>query len=60
MEYNFINWAFLVGLLGGGIPWSILFFYGKHPAMTIANWFQGTCLGIGALNIVYGLLVIFS
>lgn len=59
MEYNFINWAFFVGLIGGGIPWGTLFFYNKVPAENYALLFQFICLVIGGGNLFYGLYIIF-
>jgi len=53
MEYNFINAAFFVGLLGT-IPWGTIF------RSRIAAYFQIACLVIGAANLVYGLFVILT
>jgi hypothetical protein len=53
MEYNFINPAFFVGLLGT-IPWGTIF------RSRIAAYFQIACLVVGSANLVYGLFVILT
>ncbi len=58
MEYNFINIWFLIGLIGGGIPWSILF-YGNARLRDIALVFQFACMLVGVANLSYGVYVVF-
>ena len=63
MEYNFINVAFFIGLLGC-IPWA-MFFAVDHPdghhlrlQMSLI-WLQCLCLAIATGNVLYGLFVLF-
>lgn len=57
MEYNFINWMFWIGLLGGGIPFASLFADGKHLKLQkILLNFQMVCFGFGAFNLIYGII----
>ena len=55
--YQFVNVFWVIGLLGGGIPWAM--FFRSSGAKSIALGFQGICLAVAVGNLLYGLFVIY-